>query len=85
MANPLALREEDVKLMLAAKVHLGSKNIDPSMGQYVWRRRSDGIHIINLGLTWEKLLLAARAIVAIENPEDVIVISARPYGQRSVF
>ena len=40
---------------------------------------------MNLGKTWEKLVLAARLIVAIENPEDVIVISARPYGQRSVF
>ena len=44
-----------------------------------------GIFLINLGKTWEKLVLAARLIVAIENPEDVIVISARPYGQRSVF
>ncbi|KAI4980138.1 hypothetical protein ZWY2020_020623 [Hordeum vulgare] len=31
--------------------------------------------------TWEKLQLAARVIVAIENPHDIIVQSARPYGQ----
>jgi len=43
------------------------------------------VHIINLGKTWEKLILAARIIAAIENPEDVVVISARPFGQRSVF
>lgn len=30
-------------------------------------------------------MLAARIIVAIENPADVVVISARPYGQRGVF
>jgi small subunit ribosomal protein SAe len=84
--NPaLALREEDLKLMLAAKVHVGTKNVDPQLERYVWRRRQDGVHLLNLGKTWEKLLLAARLIVAIENPEDVIVISARPYGQRSVF
>lgn len=35
--------------------------------------------------TWEKLLLAARAIVAIEHPADICVISARPYGQRAVL
>ena len=40
-----------------------------------------GVHIINLRKTWEKLLLAARIIVGIENPADVCVISARPYGQ----
>jgi len=71
--------------MLAAKVHVGTKNVDPQLERYVWRRRQDGVHLLNLGKTWEKLLLAARLIVAIENPEDVIVISARPYGQRSVF
>jgi len=30
-------------------------------------------------------MLAARIIVAIENPQDVVVVSARPYGQRAVF
>jgi len=30
-------------------------------------------------------MLAARVIVAIENPSDVVVVSARPYGQRAVF
>jgi len=29
--------------------------------------------------------LAARVIVAIENPQDIIVQSARPYGQRAVL
>ena len=29
--------------------------------------------------------MAARAIAAIENPADVCVISARPYGQRAVL
>ena len=55
------------------------------MTRYVWKRKPDGIHIINLGRTYDKLLLAARIIVAIENPADVCVISARPYGQRSIL
>lgn len=44
-----------------------------------------GVHIINIKKTWEKLVLAARAIAAIENPAEVCVISARPYGQRAVL
>jgi len=44
-----------------------------------------GIHIINLKKTLEKLHLAARIIVAIENPQDIIVQSARPYCQRAVL
>jgi hypothetical protein len=55
------------------------------MERYVYKRRQDGIFVINLEKTWEKLQLAARVIVAIENPQDVIVQSARPYGQRAVF
>jgi len=86
MASPLfALKEEDLKLMLAANVHVGSKNAYHGMERYVWRRRRDGIHIINLGMTWEKILLAARVIVAIENPEDIIAISSSRFGQRAVF
>uniref|UniRef100_A0A0P5MYU9 Small ribosomal subunit protein uS2 n=2 Tax=Daphnia magna TaxID=35525 RepID=A0A0P5MYU9_9CRUS len=81
----MAQREEDIKMMLAAQVHIGTRNADAKMGEYIWRRRNDGIHIINVGQTWEKLMLAARVIVAIENPADVIAISARPYGQRAVF
>lgn len=81
----LALREADLKMMLAAKVHLGTKNADPQAHRYIWRRRQDGVHIINLGKTWQKILLAARVIAAIENPEDVVVVSSRQFGQRSVF
>ncbi|KAG5226365.1 40S ribosomal protein [Salix suchowensis] len=72
-------------MMLAAEVHLGTKNCDFQMERYVFKRRNDGIYIINLGKTWEKLLLAARVIVAIENPQDMIVQFARPYGKRDVL
>jgi len=81
----LALKEDDLKLMLAAGVHIGTKNLDPNMEKYVWKRKPDGVYLLNLGKTWEKLMLAARVIVAIENPEDVVAISARPYGQRAVL
>jgi len=85
MSNPLALKEEDLKLLLAAGCHIGAKNCNPQMRRYTWRRRNDGVHLLHLGKTWEKLILAARVVVAIENPEDVVVISARTVGQRAVF
>ncbi|KAL3511960.1 hypothetical protein ACH5RR_024677 [Cinchona calisaya] len=81
----LSTKELDIQMMLAAEVHLGTKNCDFQMERYVFKRRNDGIHIINLAKTWEKLQMAARAIVAIENPQDIIVQSARPYGQRAVL
>jgi len=81
----LSLKEEDVTKMLAATTHLGSENVNYQMEQYVFKRRPDGVNIINLGKTWEKLMLAARAIAAIEYPQDVYVISSRPLGQRAVL
>ncbi|CAN6571128.1 unnamed protein product [Malus baccata var. baccata] len=81
----LSQKEADIQMMLAAEVHLGTKNCDFQMERYVFKRRNDGIYIINLGKTWDKLQLAARVIVAIENPKDIIVQSARPYGQRAVL
>lgn len=81
----LALKEEDVTKLLGASAHQGSTNEDYQMKTYIFKRKPDGVHIINLKKTWEKLLLAARAIAAIENPADVCVISARPYGQRAVL
>jgi small subunit ribosomal protein SAe len=71
--------------LLAAQCHLGTKNCTAKMERYVYRRRNDGIFVFNLGKTWDKLQLAARIIVAIENPQDIVAISARPYGQRAVL
>ncbi|XP_047338930.1 40S ribosomal protein SA-like isoform X1 [Impatiens glandulifera] len=84
-SRTMSTKEADIQMMLAAEVHLGTKNCDFQMERYVFKRRNDGIYIINLGKTWEKLLMAARVIVAIENPQDIIVQSARPYGQRAVL
>jgi small subunit ribosomal protein SAe len=44
-----------------------------------------GIHILNVGKIWEKVVFAARVIAAIQNPNDIVAISARPYGQRAVL
>lgn len=82
----LTNREQDIQMMLAAKCHIGTKNCDYQMDRYIFSRSpADGTHIIDLGKTWEKLHLAARIICAIENPQDVVVLSARPYGQRAVL
>jgi len=71
--------------MLVCKTHFGTRNLDYRMKKYVFKRTEDGIHIINLGKTREKIMVAARAIVAIENPEDIMVVSQRPYGSRAVL
>lgn len=68
---PLAAADEDILRMLSCSVHLGAANLTDEMQQYVWKRRADGIYIINLGKTWEKLMLAARVIATIEHPKGM--------------
>ena len=38
----LKATEEDIKLLLSAQSHLGTKNCDVNMEPYVWKRRADG-------------------------------------------
>lgn len=72
-------------MMLACHTHLGAVNAEAAMTPYVWRRRIDGVHIINIQKTWEKLMLAARVIAGIENPQDIVVVSSKNYGQRAIL
>ncbi|KAG8752826.1 structural constituent of ribosome [Serendipita sp. 396] len=81
----LSATDEDITLLLSAQSHIGTKNCDKGMIPYVYKRRPDGIHVINVGKIWEKVVFAARVIAAIQNPNDIVVISARPYGQRAVL
>ncbi|CCA70551.1 probable 40S ribosomal protein s0 [Serendipita indica DSM 11827] len=81
----LSATDEDITLLLSAQSHIGTKNCDVGMTPYVYKRRPDGIHILNVGKIWEKIVFAARVIAAIQNPNDIVAISARPYGQRAVL
>jgi small subunit ribosomal protein SAe len=82
----MAPSEEDIKQMIAAKVHVGRKASHVNMKRYVWKkRRADGFLVINLQKTWYKLQLAARIIASVKNPEDVVVMSSRQFGQRGAI
>lgn len=35
-------RDEDLKALIAAKAHLGTRNTNYQMRPYVWRRSTDG-------------------------------------------
>merc|ERR1719273_286475 len=53
--------------------------------RYIWKRRPDGVHVINLEKTWAKLILAARILVTVREPSDICVMSTRTYGQRGAI
>ncbi|VFV33491.1 40s ribosomal protein sa-like [Lynx pardinus] len=64
---------KDVLKFFAAGTHLGDTNLDFQMEQCIYKWKSDGIYVINLKRTWEKLLMVACAIIAIENPADTLL------------
>ncbi|CAD7686057.1 unnamed protein product [Nyctereutes procyonoides] len=72
--DTLQMKEEDVLKFLAAGTHLGGTNIDFQMEQYIYKRKSLHHKSEERGSlggsakgTWEKLLLAADAVVAISS------------------
>jgi small subunit ribosomal protein SAe len=81
----LTRKQVDYLKLLASQAHLGTLNLNHDMKRYVDHKNSEGVHIINIEQTWQKIKLAARVIVTVEKPEDVIVVCARPYGQRAVI
>jgi len=80
-------RDTDLVDMLAAECHVGTNNCTKMMESYVFRRNKEGIYYINLAKTWEKLMVAARVIAAVQmkNTKDVLIVSSRPYAQRAIL
>lgn len=62
--------QQDIEMLLAAQCHLGAKNLQVHMEPYLWKTRADGVNVLNVGKTWEKIVLAARIIAAVDNPAD---------------
>jgi len=83
--NTVTRKQEDFLRLLGSNAHFGTLNLNYEMKRYVDHKNTEGVHIINLEQTWQKIKLAARVIAAVDRPEEVIVVCARPYGQRAVI
>lgn len=91
--------ENDIKQMVLAEVHLSTKNVtDPGMKTYVYGKSAEiashsadgptqlpGVWILDLQKTWDKLVLAARVLAAVENPESIYCVGQRLYAQRAII
>jgi small subunit ribosomal protein SAe len=44
----LQMTEQDASMLLSAQCHIGGKAVDKNMTGYVWKRRADGINILNV-------------------------------------
>ncbi|HYB66748.1 MAG TPA: hypothetical protein VEC43_00350, partial [Candidatus Acidoferrales bacterium] len=69
--------------LLAAGLHIGTRIKTGDMEAYIYRVRPDGLFILNIGKTDEKIRTAARFIARFE-PERTLIISSRLYGKTPV-
>jgi len=73
--------------MIAAEVYVGTQNVTKQMETYIFQRNRDGLYLLDLAKTWEKTMVAARVIAAVQYQcqKDVLIVSSRPYAQRAVL
>jgi len=81
----LDLAPADASKILVSAMHRGAINCNYQMSQYVYERTKEGNNIININKMWQKIMLAARIIASVENPEDVHVVSTEVIGHRAII
>ena len=56
-------------------MYVGTQNCNSQMENYIYDRTRDGVFYLDLAKTWEKTMVAARIIAAIQekNKKDVLV------------
>jgi len=68
---------------MTAGVHIGTRQKTADMTKYIYKVRNDGLYIIDVNKTDERVQLAARFISKFK-PENVLVVSVRQYGQQPI-
>ncbi|MGA2784507.1 MAG: 30S ribosomal protein S2 [Candidatus Bathyarchaeia archaeon] len=80
-------KSEDLLLpleeLLAAGLHIGTRIKTGDMEPYIYRVRPDGLFILNIGKTDQKIRVAARFIARFE-PDRTLIVSSRLYGKTPV-
>src|SRR5438445_11620795 len=69
--------------LLAAGLHIGTRIKTVDMGKYIFRVRPDGLFILNIGETNEKIRVAAKFMARFE-PGRVLAVSSRRYGRTPI-
>ncbi|MBE6493748.1 MAG: 30S ribosomal protein S2 [Methanosphaera stadtmanae] len=68
---------------LAAGLHIGTQQKTKDMEKYIYRVRADGLHVLDVQSSNDKIIVAAKLLSKYE-PDDILVVSTRQYGQAPV-
>jgi small subunit ribosomal protein S2 len=78
--TPLLIPEDQY---LSSGVHIGTQQKSADMKPFLFKVRSDGLYMLDFKKTDERIRVAATFLTQFE-PENVLVVSARQYGQKPV-
>jgi small subunit ribosomal protein S2 len=68
---------------LASGVHIGTQQKNRDMEEYIYRARTDGLYVMDVQKTDEKIRVAG-PFIANFPPEQVLIVSARQYGKKPI-
>ncbi|WP_297419995.1 30S ribosomal protein S2 [Thermococcus sp.] len=68
---------------LAAGVHIGTQQKTQDMKKFIYRVRQDGLYVLDVRKTDERLRVAGRFLARFD-PENILAVSVRLYGQKPV-
>lgn len=70
----------DLDTYLSGGVHIGTRQKTGSMSPFIYRVRPDGLYVLDVHKTDERIKIAGKFLARFE-PSEVMVVSARQYGQ----
>jgi len=68
---------------LTSGVHIGTQQKSKDMKRFIFKVRSDGLYVLDIKKTDERIRVAS-SFLARYDPKDILVVSARQYGQKPV-
>ena len=80
--NEIELNESlvPVEEYLAAGVHIGTQQKSQDMKKFIYRVRGDGLYILNIQQTDERIRAAAEFLAKFDSAK-ILVVTSRQYGQ----
>jgi small subunit ribosomal protein S2 len=79
MPESRLLIPEDV--YLTSGVHIGTQQKSADMKDFIFKVRSDGLYVLDVKKTDDRIRVASKFIARFQ-PDRVLVVSARQYGQK---
>jgi len=71
------------EIYMTSGAHIGTRQKTADIKDFIYKVRNDGLYIIDVKKTDERIKTAAK-FISRYNPEDVLVVSVRQYGQKPI-